>query len=124
MNVNMTNAEAVQRLNYLRELKTLNNLVSAAVGYRIVQNIHTLTTALTPYYEVRDKTIKKYAKDGVSVDRKTDPEAFDNCTKELAEIDHLTINVEVATFPLSMIAECKFPLSAFFALDFMIEKGN
>lgn len=124
MKVSMTNAEAIQRLNDLRELRTLNNPVSAVAGYRIVQNIQALAAALTPYYEVRDETIKKYAKDGVSVDRKTDPEAFEACTKELDEIDRLTVDVEISTFPFSMIAEGKFPISTFFALNFMIEKGK
>ena len=123
MKVKMTNAEAVQRLNVLHDLEKLSNPVPAVVGYRIVQNIHALADALTPYNEIRDKIIKKYAKDGKSISRDSDPEAFTACTIELAEIERLTIDVDVNTFPLSAIAEGKFPLNVFFILDFMIEKN-
>lgn len=122
MKVSMTNAEALRCLNSLRELESLNNPVSAVAGYRIVQNIHALINALAPYQEIRDKTIKKHAKNGVSVDRKTDPEAFDACTRDLAEVERLTIDVEVKTFPIDMIADCKLPIHVLFALNFMLEK--
>lgn len=125
MKITMTNLEAVRRLSGLKELETLSNPVPAAVGYRIVQNIHALSDALKPYQEIRDKTIRKYAKVGKTViNRDTDPEAFDACTAELAQIDHLTIDVEVGTFPLDAIAEGRFPLNIFFMLDFMIEKAS
>lgn len=124
MKMTMTNAEAIQKLNGLRELEKLSNPVPALAGYRIVQNIHALANALAPYTEVRDKTIKKYAKDGKSISRDTDPEAFAACTEELAALDRLTIDVEVNTFPLSAIAEGKFPLNVFFILDFMIQKTS
>lgn len=125
MKVTMTNAEAVQKLNSLRELEKLNNPVPALAGYRIVQNIHALADALAPYTETRDKIIKKYAKAGQTViSRDTDPETFDACAKEIATIDRLTIDVEVNTFPLSAIAEGKFPLNVFFILDFMIQKTS
>lgn len=124
MKMTMTNMEAIQRLNGLRELERLNNPVPAVAGYRIVQNIHALTTALAPYNEVRERTIKKYAKDGQTVSRDTDPEAFSACTKELHEIEQLTISVEVNTVPLNMFAEGKFPISAIFALSFMVGEST
>lgn len=123
MKMKMSNAEAVQRLNGLRELEKLSNPVPTVVGYRIVQNIHALSAALAPYYEVRDKTIKEYAKDGKSISRDTEPEAFAACTAQLAEVERLEVDVEINTFPLSAIAEGKFPLNAFFVLDFMIQKN-
>lgn len=124
MKMTMTNAEAIQHLNGLRELERLNNPVPAVAGYRIVQNIHALIAALAPYNEVREKTVRKYAKDGKSVNRDTDPEAFSACTKELHEIEQLTISVEVNTVPLNMFAEGKFPISAIFALSFMVGEST
>lgn len=122
MKITMTNAEAIQSLNGLRELERLNNPVPAVVGYRIIQNIHALASALMPYDEAREKIIKKHAKDGKTIHRDTEPEAFAACTDELTAIEQLTISVEVNTFPLKMLGESKFPISAFFVLDFMIEK--
>lgn len=124
MKVKMTNSQAVQLMAGLQELQKLNNPVPAVVGYRIVQNIHALATALAPYNEVRERAIQKYAPDGRTIRRDTNPEAFNACEKELHEIDKLEISVDVNTFPLSMIAESKFPISVIFALDFMIDNGS
>lgn len=121
MRVTMTNAEAVHRLNNLCELEHLNNLVPAIVSYRIVQNIRALEAALAPCEEVRERTIRKYANGGTVINRDTDPEAFAACSRELSEIEQLTISVDVNTFPIDLIAEGRFPISAIFALDFMIE---
>ncbi len=125
MKITLTNLEAVHRLGGLKELEKLSNPVPAAVGYRIVQNIHALSEALKPYQEIRDKTIRKYAPAGKTViNRDADPEAFAACTAELAQIDRLTIDVEIGTFPLDAIAEGRFPLNVFFTLDFMIDKNS
>ena len=124
MTLTMSNIEAANRLTSLKELERLSNTVPAVVGYRILQNIHALETALAPYQRMRDNIIKKYSKDGTSVSRDTDPAAFEVCTQEIAEVAHIEVEVPVQTFPFKLIENREFPLNTLFALDFMIEKSK
>lgn len=122
MTITMSNIEAVNRLNSLRELERLSNTVPAVVGYRILQNIHALEAAVAPYDRMRDNIIKKYSKDGKSVSRENDPAVFEVCMQEISEIAQIEVEVDVQTFPFKLIENRDFPLKALFSLDFMIEK--
>ena len=117
----MSNIEAANRLTSLRELERLTNTVPAVVGYRILQNIHALESALAPYERMRDNIIKKYSKDGKTILREKDPAAFEVCTQEIAEIAKIEVEVNVQTFAFKLIEGRDFPLNALFAMGFMFE---
>lgn len=120
----MTNAEIYQRVTGLQKLRELNNAVPAIVGYRIAQNLHALETALVPYNETRDQIIIKHSKDGKSVDGESDREAFLACTKDLSELEQISVDVEIWKIPFSSLDGREFPVGVILALDFMLEDSE
>ncbi len=117
----MKNAEAMKHLQDLKNLEGLETALPAVVGYRIIQNVRSFTNALAAYEEMRDRTIRKYAKDGKTVKQEEDPEAFDACVAELETLDALEVEVEIEKIPISMMKDRDVPLKTIFALDFMLE---
>lgn len=118
----MKNAEAVARLNVLRDLEKLNISLPTVVGYRIVQNLRALQDVLVAYNDMRNKIIQKYAKDGKTIRKDEDPAAYEACEAEIEELNQLDVSVDVQTFPFSSIADKELPLNTMFALEFMIDK--
>lgn len=119
--ITMTNIEVAQRLAAIKEQAGLETALPAVVGYTIVRNVRSLTAALAPYEEMRDKIIRKYAKTGNVVSRDEDPDAYAACCAELEPLDALEVSVDILTFPISLIEKRDLPLKTLFALDFMLE---
>ncbi len=118
----MTNAEAIQKRNSLKELEASNIVIPAIIGFKILQNIHALHDALEPYNQMRDKIIRKHAKGGNEINREKDPVTYSACIREIAEIEQLMIDVDVKKFDAKMLSNMNFPAKLFFTLDFMVEK--
>jgi|GEM_PF-2599827 hypothetical protein len=123
MIVTLKNIEIKERLARLQKMAELNPSLPVAVGYRAAQNEKTLRDALGPYDEAVKQIFAKYADGKDTIDRKTDPEAYDNVRKEIAALDALDADIEIRTVPFSAIeAQSNLPLSVFLALEFMISE--
>lgn len=120
----MTNAEAVRRVKGLRALNDIQTPLPAVVTYRILQNVHALEDALKPMADAEETILGRYSggRKEFVIDREKDPDAFEACSKELLKLQEITIDVEVEKIQLKQIENSELPVSAVFALDFMIER--
>lgn len=121
MEIKMTNAKAAQQLRSLRELESLETVLPAVAGFRVLQAVRGLSTALAPYEEMISKLAGKYSKDGKTVRQEDDPAAYEACVAELKELERVEICVNIEKIPFSMIEDRDLPIKAMFALNFMLE---
>lgn len=119
----VTNAEAVKYMKGLRALNELHTSLPVLIGYRVLQNIHALDAALLPMAEAEKTIFSRYSngKPNYVLKKETDPDAFEKCMAELSELDEIQIEVDIVKISIDQIKNCELPLSAIFALDFMLE---
>lgn len=120
----MTNGEAAFRLNALKQMENMDMAIPVAAGYRIMQNLKSLSTALEPYQTMRDAIIRKYSNGKLTIKKEDDPEAFQFCVKELEELDALELDVDIQKMPVSLIGKKELPFRILYAMEFMIEGGG
>lgn len=118
----MTNYEADQHVGELSSLKELRVSLPALVGYRILQNLHALKNGLQPYYDAVDDAVRKYSGGKERINESDDPDAYAACVGEIAELRQAEIDVDVQTIEFEAMRGVDLPLSALFALDFMLKK--
>ena len=125
MKQKMTNAQAAWHLDGLRRLAESDGLVSAGTGYRIVQNLRTLTEALVPYEETRSMIVRKYTPAGrETLQQSEDPEAYAACLHEIQELGRMELEAEVRPVSPEAISACKLPIGTLLALDFMLLEAD
>lgn len=118
----MTNYEADQHLRDLTGLKSLSVSISAVVGYRIMQNIHAIQDALRPYQDAVDDAVRRHSGGQERIDERDDPSAYAQCVEEIAALRQIEVDIPVQTIEIEALGEGNLPLSALFALDFMLGK--
>lgn len=110
-------------------IKTLKNMNSISgdttmpvkVAYRINANKKALTEACEPIQETINAVISKYSDSGKVT---TDNPHYDECLKEINELNNEEVNVNIKTVKLSEIETLNMPLSSVEALSFMIEESE
>lgn len=110
-------------------IKTLKNMNSISgdttmpvkVAYRINANKKALTEACEPIQETINAVISKYSDSGKVT---TDNPHYDECLKEINELNNEEVDVNIKTVQLSEIETLNMPLSSVEALSFMIEESE
>lgn len=110
-------------------IKTLKNMNSISgdttmpvkVAYRINANKKALTEACEPIQETINAVISKYSDSGKVT---TDNPHYDECLKEINELNNEDVDVNIKTVQLSEIETLNMPLSSVEALSFMIEESE
>ena len=82
----------------------------------------TLSHALEPFHEAVDNAVRSHSGGAETINREQDPAAFDACAREITELRQIGMDVPVHTIRISQIENVELPVSALFALDFMLEK--
>lgn len=91
------------------------------VAYRINANKKVLTEACEPIQETINAVISKYSDSGKVT---TDNPHYDECLKEINELNNEEVDVNIKTVKLSEIETLNMPLSSVEALSFMIEESE
>lgn len=118
----MTNYEADQHVQELNDLRTLQIPVPTLVGYRILQNLHNLKSVLQPYYDAVDDAVRRHSGGRERIDKEDDPEAYAECVQAIAALRQVEIDVDIYSIKIEALGTGELPISALFALDFMLGK--
>ena len=107
-------------IGIVNEINKLNAIsMPVKVAYRINANKKALTEACEPIQETINAVISKYSDNGKVT---TDNPHYDECLKEINELNNEEVDVNIKTVKLSEIETLNMPLSSVEALSFMIEE--
>ncbi len=116
------NFKISKMINIVNEINKLNAIsMPVKVAYRINANKRALTEACEPIQETINAVISKYSDSGKVT---TDNPHYDECLKEINELNNEEIEVNIKTVKLSEIETLNMPLSSVEALSFMIEESE
>lgn len=109
-------------ISIVNEINKLNAIsMPVKVAYRINANKKALTEACEPIQETINAVISKYSDTGKVT---TDNPHYDECLKEINELNNEEVDVNIKTVKLSEIETLNMPLSSVEALSFMIEESE
>jgi hypothetical protein len=109
-------------ISIVNEINKLNAIsMPVKVAYRINANKRALTEACEPIQETINAVISKYSDSGKVT---TDNPHYDECLKEINELNNEEVDVNIKTVKLSEIETLNMPLSSVEALSFMIEESE
>ncbi len=109
-------------IGIVNEINKLNAIsMPVKVAYRINANKKALTEAYEPIQETINTVISKYSDSGKVT---TDNPHYDECLKEINELNNEEVDVNIKTVKLSEIETLNMPLSSVEALSFMIEESE
>lgn len=109
-------------ISIVNEINKLNAIsMPVKVAYRINANKKALTEACEPIQETINAVISKYSDSGKVT---TDNPHYDECLKEINELNNEEVDVNIKTVKLSEIETLNMPLSSVEALSFMIEESE
>lgn len=109
-------------INIVNEINKLNAIsMPVKVAYRINANKRALAEACEPIQETINAVISKYSDSGKVT---TDNPHYDECLKEINELNNEEVDVNIKTVKLSEIETLNMPLSSVEALSFMIEESE
>ena len=114
----MKNSEALNNLNSLVTVSQATNVFPVSVGYKIIKNMKALKNALESYEEMRNKIVTKYDKSGLV---KEDNPEYQNCLKDISELNMQEIDVELNTISIDDIKDLEIPMNILTNLSCMIE---
>lgn len=116
----MQNNEAERFAKVLEELSNSDKDLPVEVGFRILQNTQEIKSAAALYQTELSNIIRKYAKDGETVKREDDPEAFDECKKKIDELGKIEILVDINELTMAQVSGLSLPMKHMRALSFMV----
>lgn len=109
-------------ISIVNEINKLNAIsMPVKVAYRINANKRALTEACEPIQETINAVISKYSDTGKVT---TDNPHYDECLKEINELNNEEVDVNIKTVKLSEIETLNMPLSSVEALSFMMEESE
>lgn len=109
-------------IGIVNEINKLNAIsMPVKVAYRINANKRALAEACEPIQETINAVISKYSDSGKVT---TDNPHYDECLKEINELNNEEVGVNIKTVKLSEIETLNMPLSSVEALSFMIEESE
>lgn len=109
-------------ISIVNEINKLNAMsMPVKVAYRINANKKALAEACEPIQETINAVISKYSDSGKVT---TDNPHYDECLKEINELNNEEVDVNIKTVKLSEIETLNMPLSSVEALSFMIEESE
>jgi hypothetical protein len=109
-------------IGIVNEINKLNAIsMPVKVAYRINANKRALTEACEPIQETINTVISKYSDSGKVT---TDNPHYDECLKEINELNNEEVDVNIKMVKLSEIEALNMPLSSVEALSFMIEESE
>ena len=109
-------------ISIVNEINKLNAIsMPVKVAYRINANKRALAEACEPIQETINAVISKYSDTGKVT---TDNPHYDECLKEISELNNEEVDVNIKTVKLSEIETLNMPLSSVEALSFMIEESE
>lgn len=109
-------------ISIVNEINKLNAIsMPVKVAYRINANKRALAEACEPIQETINAVISKYSDSGKVT---TDNPHYDECLKEINELNNEEVDVNIKTVKLSEIETLNMPLSSVEALSFMIEESE
>lgn len=109
-------------ISIVNEINKLNAIsMPVKVAYRINANKRALAEACEPIQETINAVISKYSDSGKVT---TDNPHYDECLKEINELNNEEVYVNIKTVKLSEIETLNMPLSSVEALSFMIEESE
>lgn len=109
-------------ISIVNEINKLNAIsMPVKVAYRINANKRALAEACEPIQETINAVISKYSDNGKVT---TDNPHYDECLKEINELNNEEVDVNIKTVKLSEIETLNMPLSSVEALSFMIEESE
>ena len=114
----MKNSEALNNLNSLVTVSQATNVFPVSVGYKIIKNMKVLKNALEPYEEMRNKIVTKYDKSGLV---KEDNPEYQDCLKDISELNMQETDVELDTISIDDIKDLEIPMNILTNLSCMIE---
>lgn len=127
MKVKLTNERLVGDIAVLAQLK--DKALPIKASYAIAKNIAHINSILKIYDEQRNKLLEKYVekddKGKVKVEKgqvTIKKESIEQWNKDLQEFMGIENEVEIHTFPLSVLNDCKLSPAEFMAIDYMIEE--
>lgn len=109
-------------IGIVNEINKLNAIsMPVKVAYRINANKKALIEACEPIQETINAVISKYSDSGKVT---TDNPHYDECLKEINELNNEEVDVNIKMVKLSEIEALNMPLSSVEALSFMIEESE
>ncbi|WP_277047345.1 hypothetical protein [Solobacterium moorei] len=109
-------------ISIVNEINKLNAIsMPVKVAYRINANKRALAEACEPIQETINAVISKYSDSGKVT---TDNPHYDECLKEINELNNEEVDVNIKMVKLSEIETLNMPLSSVEALSFMIEESE
>lgn len=127
MKVKLTNERLVGDIAVFAQLK--DKVLPIKASYAIAKNIAHINSILKIYDEQRNKLLEKYAekddKGKVKVEKgqvTIKKDSIEQWNKDLQELMGIENEVEIHTFPLSVLDDCKLSPAEFMAIDYMIEE--
>ena len=114
----MKNSDALNNLNSLVTVSQATNVFPVSVGYKIIKNMKVLKNALEPYEEMRNKIVTKYDKSGLV---KEDNPEYQDCLKDISELNMQETDVELDTISIDDIKDLEIPMNILTNLSCMIE---
>lgn len=109
-------------ISIVNEINKLNAIsMPVKVAYRINANKKALAEVCEPIQETINAVISKYSDSGKVT---TDNPHYDECLKEINELNNEEVYVNIKTIKLSEIETLNMPLSSVEALSFMIEESE
>jgi hypothetical protein len=114
----MKNLEATNDLNNLLIVSQTEDVFPISVGYKIIKNMKVLKNALEPYEEMRNKIVTKYDKSGLV---KEDNPEYQNCLKDISELNMQEIDAKLDTISIEDIKDLEIPMNILTDLSCMIE---
>lgn len=120
----MLNIEAKTLFDQFGDISQLEIEVPVKVGFRILQNVQNLNTALMPYAKELDRIIGLYSKDGVSVNEDDDPVIYKKAMGLVNELNAIEIEVEIEEIDISDLKFFKVPMKDMAALKFITKEDG
>lgn len=109
-------------ISIVNEINKLNAIsMPVKVAYRINANKKAIAEACEPIQETINAVISKYSDSGKVT---TDNPYYDECLKEINELNNEEVDVNIKMVKLSEIETLNMPLSSVEALSFMIEESE
>lgn len=92
-----------------------------SVGYKVAMNIKTLEPYALQYDVMRRGIISKYGTDGEVTPQ---DEHYDDCLKEISELEETDVDIKLETIPYEAIENLQLPMEVIYGLTEITERGK
>lgn len=106
----------------LQKLSTVEKDIPIKTGLKIVKNIQTIQTLLSPVDKMRNEIIKKYANGKPEITQSD--EHYEECLQKINELMNEDVKIQLEMIKLSELNDFSLPINIITALMPMIDSGG